>query len=632
MHHILIVITSFIATASDNATATTPQASYNVARSQAGKDPNAHVSLALWCEAHGLLVEKLKHLAIAVMLQPNHPTARGLMGLLAWEGKWRRPDAVAGCLQNETELTERLAAYRRKRAKIENRADDHWNLALWCEENGLSAEAQAHLTVVVRLDPSRESAWRRLGCRQHRGRWMTEAQISAENAERKAQQAADHVWLPRLERWRSELRSDKTRALAVNSLATVTDPRALRSVWRVFGQGAESDQLAMAQLLGQIESPASTRSLAFLAVLANSSETRRRATEALAWRDPRDAAPLLISLLQPDSITKTPNLAYRYLLKPTGQDFVGSPGYVVVETPWFDWISRYTVDEGFTFVNTPSGPIPLAAVVTSVGGPIALRVDYESRVSQQRSRQIEHLSALLEFVEGKARDIAITVFEDNTKRRQYNEQIAAVLKSLTKQDLGTSREAWRKWWVEELGYAYEPPRPEPAMPYFFPKPLLTSSYHLSCFVAGTAVHTRSGQVPIERVRVGDQVLAQDTTTGALAYRPVVASVQNPPSETLRILTTDGEVVTTDSHRFWVPGRGWVMARSLKAGDQVRAIDHLVRITGVRRAQRQRVYNLEVLDAHDFFVGRSGFLVHDNSVVLPVISPFDARERLTAGTD
>jgi hypothetical protein len=36
-----------------------------------------------------------------------------------------------------------------------------------------------------------------------------------------------------------------------------------------------------------------------------------------------------------------------------------------------------------------------------------------------------------------------------------------------------------------------------------------------------------------------------------------------------------------------------------------------------------VYNLEVLANHDFFVGREGMLVHDNSLVRPVAAPFDA---------
>lgn len=632
MFHILIAGTCLIVGAFDEAVASPSRADYEAVSARVGQDADAHVQVALWCESHGMLAEKLKHLAIAVLLQPSHTTARGLMGLVTWDGKWRRPAAIPSHIRNDAKLAQTLAEYSRKRAAVKNRADDHWRLALWCEESGLIAESHAHFTIVVRLDPTREIAWRRLGCRRHNGRWMTEAEIDAESEERKAQSLADDLWRPRLERWRSDLKDTKARSHATNMLASVTDPRAVPSVWRVFGQGAASDQLAMTHVLSHIDSPSSTRSLALLAVLSTSSEARRRATETLAWRDPRDAAGFLISLLQPESPQRLPNLAYRFWLKPVGVDYIGSPGFVGVESAWFDWISRYTVDEGQAVANTPSGPVPAMALAMSVGLEVSPNPDYRLRISQQASRQLNHLSTLLQIVEGKSRDFVLAFNEDKTQRRQHNEQISAVLKSLTKQDAGVTREAWRKWWVEELGYAYEPPAPKPPTPYFLPKPLFMDSFHLSCFAAGTPVHTRTGPTAIEAVRVGDQVLTQDTTTGALAYRPVVASVQNPPTATLRIVTNDGEIVTTDIHRFWVAGRGWVMARSLEPGDQIRAIDHIVRVAAVRPDRRQPVFNLEVLGAHDYFAGRTGFLVHDNSVVLPTADPFDAPARLAAQVD
>jgi hypothetical protein len=42
---------------------------------------------------------------------------------------------------------------------------------------------------------------------------------------------------------------------------------------------------------------------------------------------------------------------------------------------------------------------------------------------------------------------------------------------------------------------------------------------------------------------------------------------------------------------------------------------------------QPVFNLEVAEGHDFFVGKSGVLAHDNSVIKPVSEPFDARPEL-----
>ena len=67
---------------------------YKAAAAEAGHDPNAHVRLALWCEAHGLTAERLKHLSLAVLYDPSNALARGLMGLVAYHGKWDRPDVV----------------------------------------------------------------------------------------------------------------------------------------------------------------------------------------------------------------------------------------------------------------------------------------------------------------------------------------------------------------------------------------------------------------------------------------------------------------------------------------------------------------------------------------------------------
>jgi hypothetical protein len=151
----------------------------------------------------------------------------------------------------------------------------------------------------------------------------------------------------------------------------------------------------------------------------------------------------------------------------------------------------------------------------------------------------------------------------------------------------------------------------------------------ACFGAGTPVRTLAGPRPIETLRVGDQVLTQDTTTGALSYQPIVAIHHNPPNQTLR-LTLGGEtVVATAIHRFWRAGRGWAMARDLKPGDSVRTLGGAVKVEAVSDDQTQPVFNLEVAHGQSFFVGRSGLLVHDQSLVQPTPNPFDAPPSLAA---
>src|SRR4051794_25788719 len=162
-------------------------AAYEAARATVGRDADSHVKLALWCEAHGLQAERMKHLALAVLINPAHPKARGLMGLVAFRDRWRRPNAVADQVKADQDLLASLAEYNGRRERVPDTAEDQWKLALWCKEHGLKPEAQAHLAAVVRLDPSREAAWKHLGYKKVNGRWVTEAQVEAEKAEAEAQ-------------------------------------------------------------------------------------------------------------------------------------------------------------------------------------------------------------------------------------------------------------------------------------------------------------------------------------------------------------------------------------------------------------------------------------------------------------
>ncbi|MBX6313138.1 MAG: Hint domain-containing protein, partial [Isosphaeraceae bacterium] len=147
----------------------------------------------------------------------------------------------------------------------------------------------------------------------------------------------------------------------------------------------------------------------------------------------------------------------------------------------------------------------------------------------------------------------------------------------------------------------------------------------SCFAAGTPVRARDGLRAIETLRVGDQVLTQDTTTGALSFQPVLAALHNPPNATYRIELGDTTIVATGIHRFWKAGQGWAMARELKPGDVLRTLSGLARVIAVESDAVQPVYNLEVGRNASFFVGRRGVLVHDYSLAQPTPHPFDAAD-------
>ena len=129
------------------------QGAYLDAKSQLGRSPDDHVRLALWCEAHRMETERLKHLTIAVLKDPAHATARGLLGLVAFGGGWHSPEAIGSKLEADQSHKALRAEYNALRARMGNSADAHWKLALWSEQQGLKPQANAHLVAVTQLDP-----------------------------------------------------------------------------------------------------------------------------------------------------------------------------------------------------------------------------------------------------------------------------------------------------------------------------------------------------------------------------------------------------------------------------------------------------------------------------------------------
>jgi hypothetical protein len=393
------------------------------------------------------------------------------------------------------------------------------------------------------------------------------------------------------------------------------------SIWTTFARGTPDHQAVALMLLGQIDSPNATHAMALLAVRSRSAETRAKVVEKLKDRDFRDVASFLVTLLR-DRIL-APDLApdpilYRFQLLPVGATGIGSPGVLFISGPRYNVFRTYTVDESYpmTFMQ--------AASQTET---------YQRRVAVQHREQLIELGMLVDQILGESlADLTLAADHDRQVDR-LNGRIIQTLSDATGLKLGQDPEAWRKWWIEERGYAYETPTPKPTIDLTVTSAAPTyymENFHYSCFAAGTPVHTITGQRPIESLAIGDQVLTQDPRSGALSYQPVLAAVHNKPDAVWKINLGRESILATGIHRFWKAGQGWVMARDLKAGDRLRALGGVAEVASVEKDSVQPVFNLEVIKAESFFVGKSGMLVHDNSPVHRVSQPFDAvREQPSA---
>ncbi|MEV6654862.1 polymorphic toxin-type HINT domain-containing protein [Streptomyces sp. NPDC051219] len=144
-----------------------------------------------------------------------------------------------------------------------------------------------------------------------------------------------------------------------------------------------------------------------------------------------------------------------------------------------------------------------------------------------------------------------------------------------------------------------------------------------CFLAGTDVLMADGTTKdIEKIELGDQVVATDPETGESGPRKVTALIITEDDKhfnKLSIATDDGvETLTaTHEHPFWSPSEGrWVEARDLKSGTTLRTDDGNTVIVTANRAfsKHARTYNLTVDDLHTYYVlaGETPVLVHNSN--------------------
>jgi hypothetical protein len=606
---------------------------YDTAAAAAGRDAGAHVKLALWCEAHGLTAERQKHLALAVLADPANTIARGLMGLVRDGSAWRRPADIAAKVDTAGGLGATLAEYNARREKTAASADAQWKLALWCADHGLAAEAKAHLATVVRLEPGRAAAWKRLGYTKHGTRWMTPEQIEAQRADREAQEKADKYWLPVLRQTRDDLRDGRTRSAALATLAKVDDPRAFPSIVRVFMRAEAADQTLATQLLGQIDCAASSRGLALLAASGASPEIRRAACEILRRRDPREYVGLLIDRLDDPTPFEIGVIAqgdslFRVLMTEQPDCYVMNVYDGPIAGPVMTGASRpatFETTEPSTWVpgvlTTGFGADPLSQNTVRFYNGLALQIEARERAREARvAQQTEEIAA---------RD-AQSLAQRNAAIVARNAGIFQALANTTGVKQPDDREAWKSWYMDMLGYRYE--KAQRGM-----KPVVlaqrftgqTGGGTYECFAAGTPVQTLAGPKAIETLRVGDRVLAQDTQSGALGYQPILTVYKNPPAATVRIDMGGETIVPSTLHRFWKAGQGWVLARELKQGDVLRTVRGPITISSVNVDKTQPVYNLDVDVTRTYFVGDTGALVHDNSMPELRTKGFDARPELSA---
>lgn len=132
------------------------------------------------------------------------------------------------------------------------------------------------------------------------------------------------------------------------------------------------------------------------------------------------------------------------------------------------------------------------------------------------------------------------------------------------------------------------------------------------FVAGTLIHTKSGLVPIEDIKIGDEVLSFNELTGESEYKKVVHLIKNEKTDDYASLSfgDEGLLESTSNHPFYIGGE-WVEVSELSNGLILKGVSSAPEITSIEyQYKTQKVYNFTVEGNANYYVGEEGVLVHN----------------------
>lgn len=137
---------------------------------------------------------------------------------------------------------------------------------------------------------------------------------------------------------------------------------------------------------------------------------------------------------------------------------------------------------------------------------------------------------------------------------------------------------------------------------------------ITCFTSDTLLKTDKGLIPISDIKVGDMVYAYNDESGEMTYKRVYKTFSNTSYEFVHI-KIDGEVIkATLEHPFYINSKGWVPAKDVNVGNQVKLAsgkDLIIEsIQSVYLESPCLVYNFEVEDYHTYFVSNIEVLVHN----------------------
>ena len=510
-------------------------------------------------------------------------------GYVRHRNEWIPADDFAQVVERDP----RVEAYVRQRAEAADTPAGQLELASWCRNRKLLDRERAHLTYTLRLDPDNNEARRRLGFRRVGGAWVH----PDETASARQQQREDRQ---NLEKWRSKMedllvglkhRSELKRKMAESRVAELRDPEATRAMEVVLATDSERIAMQVIETLNKIDDDRAALALARLSVLSNWETVRDAAANKLVDRPLDSFVPeMLAGMFRPIRARvnfftdRDGRIVYRHSFLREGQ----TENQLIVR------------DTAYRRIGIPSGD------------------------------DDDTLERAISDAANRARDAELSVAQQNLRNAEFNKRITRTISLVSQQDLPNDVDLLWRWWnqynevytdggkqtrtVQQNREVQIFDRTVQALAAAGDQNIAGQvSQPLDCLAAGTMIWTSNGMTPVEELRVGDMVLAQNVETGELAYKPIMQTTIRPASKLIRFTAGNQTVQASGGHPFWVAGEGWIKARDLQAGMELHCVTNTACVQSVERDEEQQSYNIIVADFNTYFVGEQKILSHDNTI-------------------
>lgn len=544
-------------------------------------------------------------------------------------GHWNSVDEAIRSVANDP----KLARYYQSRDAIADTPDDHWQLARWCQRNGLQDQARAHSERVILLSPDHTKARRALGYVRVGQRWISPENIKTIRARdensRMSMRRYGHQVLSIAGRLQSP--SQKVRQKAIEDLQSIDDPMAGPAIGNVLVSMPSSlGAVAAIDWFAKLDSAETSRSLCWFALFHPNQDIREQAADHLRDRPLHDFVPDLLNTLATEI-----DASLLPVLDRNGR-FVGMQNTFTQQG--LDTQRIQVIEEIMVGQNRRTGPIDSGRIVK----PKQLDYAVTTAITNSDNPLVEQIARTR--AENDADETIENISQRNRIQQNRNDRISDLLSQITGKDFSGSPQAMWRWWddVNEIELQKS-------------KYTLTSHIQLDtsndtyqreneieiaqtwidrtrprceCFVAGTPVMTQRGARPIESIVPGDLVLSRNIQTGTLQWKPVFQSTLRPPTETLIISLSGDEFQCTPGHLFWVSGSGWKKASELEVDDVLHAAARPQKVVKITQAQRLQTHNLMVADNANYFVGKHQILAHDVTMRKPNRQPFPGYQLVT----